>query len=97
MFVTNLSGGRFGEVNPLGIMFYNKIIDNLVLKGESFHFHFQNSKLFSSLNPNTFLDYTGIEPFVTIHHQDFPQELEEKYGSWLNPQMQYVKFTILLT
>ncbi|CAH1424084.1 unnamed protein product [Lactuca virosa] len=57
-----LPRGRFGEVNPLGIMFYNKIIDNLVLK--------------------------GIEPFVTIHHQDFPQELEEKYGSWLDPQMQ---------
>ncbi|KAL4555011.1 hypothetical protein LXL04_037621 [Taraxacum kok-saghyz] len=57
-----LPRGRFGKVNPLGIMFYNKIIDNLVLK--------------------------GIEPFVTIHHQDFPQELEEKYGSWLDPQMQ---------
>ncbi|XP_076890258.1 beta-glucosidase 18-like [Bidens hawaiensis] len=57
-----LPRGRFGEVNSLGIMFYNKIIDNLILK--------------------------GIEPFVTIHHMDFPQELEEKYGSWLDPQMQ---------
>ncbi|KAI7733362.1 hypothetical protein M8C21_015695 [Ambrosia artemisiifolia] len=57
-----LPRGRFGEVNPLGVLFYNKIIDNLVLK--------------------------GIEPFVTIHHEDFPQELEEKYGSWLDPQMQ---------
>ncbi|KAM0063332.1 putative beta-glucosidase [Helianthus debilis subsp. tardiflorus] len=57
-----LPRGRFGEVNPLGIMFYNNIIDNLVLK--------------------------GIEPFVTIHHEDFPQELEDKYGSWLDPQMQ---------
>ncbi|KAK9069083.1 hypothetical protein SSX86_013199 [Deinandra increscens subsp. villosa] len=57
-----LPRGRFGEVNPLGIMFYNKIIDNLILK--------------------------GIEPFVTIHHNDLPQELEEKYGSWLDPQMQ---------
>ncbi|KVI02193.1 Glycoside hydrolase, catalytic domain-containing protein [Cynara cardunculus var. scolymus] len=54
-------GGRFGEVNPAGIMFYNKIIDNLILK--------------------------GIEPFVTIFHNDFPQELEERYGSWLNPEM----------
>ncbi|MFS7984476.1 putative beta-glucosidase [Helianthus anomalus] len=57
-----LPRGRFGEVNPLGIMFYNNIIDNLVLK--------------------------GIEPFVTIHHEDFPQELEDKYGSWLDSQMQ---------
>ncbi|KVI10509.1 Glycoside hydrolase, catalytic domain-containing protein [Cynara cardunculus var. scolymus] len=58
-----LPRGRFGEVNPSGIMFYNEIIDDLVLK--------------------------GIEPFVTIHHQDFPQELERKYGSWLDTQMHF--------
>ncbi|PWA85749.1 beta-glucosidase 16 [Artemisia annua] len=57
-----LPKGRFGLANPLGIMFYNKIIDNLILK--------------------------GIEPFVTIHHMDLPQELEDKYGAWLDPQMQ---------
>ncbi|XP_035839873.1 beta-glucosidase 18 isoform X4 [Helianthus annuus] len=57
-----LPSGRFGEVNPLGIRFYNNIVDNLIHK--------------------------GIEPFVTIHHNDLPQELEEKYGAWLDPQMQ---------
>ncbi|KAI3755811.1 hypothetical protein L1987_55618 [Smallanthus sonchifolius] len=57
-----LPRGRFGKVNPAGIMFYNKIIDNLIFK--------------------------GIEPFVTIHHVDLPQELEDIYGSWLNPEMQ---------
>ncbi|XWS11076.1 hypothetical protein CRYUN_Cryun38cG0052700 [Craigia yunnanensis] len=56
-----LPRGRFGEVNPSGIKFYNKIIDNLLLK--------------------------GIEPFVTIHHFDLPQELEDRYGSWLSPLM----------
>ncbi|XP_024959160.1 beta-glucosidase 18-like isoform X2 [Cynara cardunculus var. scolymus] len=56
-----LPRGRFGEVNPAGIMFYNKIIDNLILK--------------------------GIEPFVTLYHGDFPHELEERYGSWLNAEM----------
>ncbi|KAK3037916.1 hypothetical protein RJ639_031807 [Escallonia herrerae] len=30
----------------------------------------------------------AIEPFVTIHHHDFPQELEDRYGSWLSPLMQ---------
>nr|GEV10088.1 reverse transcriptase domain-containing protein [Tanacetum cinerariifolium] len=28
-----LPRGRFGEVNPAGIMFYNNLIDNLILKG----------------------------------------------------------------
>ncbi|XAR56567.1 Beta-glucosidase [Bertholletia excelsa] len=57
-----LPRGRFGEVNPSGVAFYNKIIDLLVLR--------------------------GVEPFVTIHHNDFPKELEDRYGSWLSPQMQ---------
>ncbi|PSS16204.1 Beta-glucosidase [Actinidia chinensis var. chinensis] len=57
-----LLGGKFGEVNPNGVKFYNNIIDNLLLK--------------------------GIQPFVTIAHHDFPQELEDRYGSWLSPLMQ---------
>lgn len=57
-----LPRGRFGEVNPLGVAFYNKIIDNILLK--------------------------GIEPFVTIYHEDMPQELEDRYGSWLNSLIQ---------
>ncbi|KAK4484881.1 hypothetical protein RD792_007481 [Penstemon davidsonii] len=57
-----LPRGKFGEVNQAGVMFYNKVIDNLLLK--------------------------GIEPFVTIHHYDFPQELEDRYGGWLSPLMQ---------
>ncbi|CAI0439010.1 unnamed protein product [Linum tenue] len=57
-----LPRGRYGEVNPMGIMFYNRILDHLVLK--------------------------GIEPFVTIHHHDIPQELADRYGGWLSPLMQ---------
>ncbi|XP_039819400.1 beta-glucosidase 16-like isoform X3 [Panicum virgatum] len=30
----------------------------------------------------------GIQPFVTINHFDVPRELEERYGSWLSPEMQ---------
>ncbi|RZC56072.1 hypothetical protein C5167_014919 [Papaver somniferum] len=30
----------------------------------------------------------GIEPFVTLFHYDIPQELEDRYGSWLSPQIQ---------
>ncbi|KAK9268749.1 hypothetical protein L1049_000510 [Liquidambar formosana] len=57
-----LPRGRFGKVNPIGIMFYNKVVDNLLLR--------------------------GIEPFVTIHHHDIPQELEDRYGAWLSPLIQ---------
>ncbi|XP_040935406.1 beta-glucosidase 46-like isoform X1 [Gossypium hirsutum] len=30
----------------------------------------------------------GIEPFITLTHIDFPQELEDRYGSWLSPESQ---------
>ncbi|PIA30694.1 hypothetical protein AQUCO_05400061v1 [Aquilegia coerulea] len=57
-----LPRGRFGDINPSGIKFYNKLIDSLLLK--------------------------GIEPFVTISHHDIPQELEDRYQSWLSPLIQ---------
>ncbi|XAR56568.1 Beta-glucosidase [Bertholletia excelsa] len=65
-----LPRGRFGEVNPAGISFYNKILDNILLK--------------------------GIEPFVTIWHNDYPQELQDRYGAWLSPLMQedFVHFAV---
>jgi beta-glucosidase len=33
MFRLPRTEGRFGRVNPLGIEFYNKLIDSLLLKG----------------------------------------------------------------
>ncbi|WCJ20260.1 beta-glucosidase 47 [Euphorbia peplus] len=30
----------------------------------------------------------GIQPFVTLTHYDIPQELEDRYGSWLSPKIQ---------
>ncbi|XP_043694447.1 beta-glucosidase 18-like [Telopea speciosissima] len=30
----------------------------------------------------------GIQPFVTLNHFDIPQELEDRYGAWLNSQIQ---------
>ncbi|KAK6132718.1 hypothetical protein DH2020_033523 [Rehmannia glutinosa] len=63
-----LPRGKFGDVNQNAIAFYNKIIDNLLLR--------------------------GIEPFVTIFHNEYPQELEDRFRGWLSPLMQeeYVHF-----
>ncbi|KAD4982264.1 hypothetical protein E3N88_18935 [Mikania micrantha] len=30
----------------------------------------------------------GIQPFVSLTHYDIPQELEDRYGGWLSPQIQ---------
>lgn len=57
-----LPRGRFGEINHSGILFYNKLIDSLLLH--------------------------GIEPFVTLSHNDVPHELEKRYKSWLSPLIQ---------
>ncbi|XP_072987480.1 beta-glucosidase 18-like [Typha latifolia] len=57
-----LPRGRFGEINSIGIRFYDKLIDALLLK--------------------------GIQPFVTLNHYDIPQELEVRYGAWLNSEIQ---------
>ncbi|CAL5031062.1 unnamed protein product [Urochloa decumbens] len=43
-------------------------------------------KFYDSLINN--LLQKGIQPFVTINHFDVPKELEERYGSWLSPEMQ---------
>ncbi|XP_010533828.1 PREDICTED: beta-glucosidase 45 isoform X3 [Tarenaya hassleriana] len=29
----------------------------------------------------------GIQPFVTLNHLDYPQELEDRYQSWLSPEI----------
>ncbi|KAF3455230.1 hypothetical protein FNV43_RR05678 [Rhamnella rubrinervis] len=29
----------------------------------------------------------GIQPHITLHHSNFPQALENKYGGWVSPQM----------
>ncbi|XP_042452478.1 beta-glucosidase 18-like [Zingiber officinale] len=57
-----LPRGRLGGTNSLGIAFYNRLINALLLK--------------------------GIKPFATLNHYDIPQELEVRYGGWLNPQLQ---------
>lgn len=107
------SGGRFGRVNPIGVSFYNKILDNLLLKGtvqnfpSTIFFFFINIFAWAiwlwpllwirkfKIKIDRERNNAGIEPFVTISHDDFPQELEERYGSWLSPLMQYTQISLL--
>ncbi|KAH6795714.1 hypothetical protein C2S51_036700, partial [Perilla frutescens var. frutescens] len=57
-----LPRGTLGPVNQVAVLFYNKIIDNLLFR--------------------------GIQPFVTLFHFEYPQELEDGFGGWLSPLMQ---------
>ncbi|KAK8524347.1 hypothetical protein V6N12_029213 [Hibiscus sabdariffa] len=33
----------------------------------------------------------GIQPFITLTHIDLPQELEDRYRSWLSPKSQFLE------
>lgn len=37
---------------------------------------------------SSILLFSGIQPFVTLNHYDIPQELEDRYGSWLSAEIQ---------
>lgn len=39
----------------------------------------------------------GIEPFVTVHHYDMPQVLEQRDGGWLSPLLRYDFYFIFET
>ncbi|KAH7569533.1 hypothetical protein JRO89_XS06G0180300 [Xanthoceras sorbifolium] len=41
-------------------------------------------------NWDVFSHQPGIQPFVTLTHFDSPQEIEDRYGAWLNPKSQFL-------
>jgi beta-glucosidase len=47
----------FGQVNPAGLDFYDRLVDALLA--------------------------VNIEPFITLHHWDYPQTLQDR-GGWVN-------------
>jgi beta-glucosidase len=47
----------FGQVNPAGLDFYDRLVDTLLA--------------------------AKIEPFITLHHWDYPQALQDR-GGWVN-------------
>ncbi|KAK8974099.1 hypothetical protein V6N11_064587 [Hibiscus sabdariffa] len=92
-----LPKGRFGSVNKAGIMHYNKLINTFLLKGHSL----VSTSPLCYLDSNICIRYasdtriitlgnfiSGIQPFVSLTHYDIPQELENRYGAWLSPQVQ---------
>jgi beta-glucosidase len=96
--------GRFGGVNHAGVKFYNSLINGLLEKGTpsvlllcgqlppSTNAILQNKHAFQSSLFHLGLTFdtlgAGIQPFVTINHYDIPEELQERYNSWLNPEIQ---------
>ncbi|KAL5983745.1 glycosyl hydrolase 1 [Asimina triloba] len=55
-----IPNGR-GPVNPMGLQYYNNLIDELISN--------------------------GIQPHVTLFHDDMPQVLEDEYQGWLSPKI----------
>ncbi|CAI9303628.1 unnamed protein product [Lactuca saligna] len=82
-------------MHSLGIKAYRFSISwaRILPRGKSGEVNTAGITFYNEIIDNLILK--GIEPFVTMHHFDFPQELEVKYGSWLNPEMQeeFVVFT----
>ncbi|KAL5737966.1 hypothetical protein ACOSP7_030727 [Xanthoceras sorbifolium] len=75
-------------MNSLGVNAYRFSISwtRILPKGRFGEVNPSGIRFYSNLIDNLLL--RGIEPFVTIHHHDLPQELEDRYGSWLSPLIQ---------
>ena len=87
------SGGR-GPVNPKGLRFYKNLLDELkshgkivlpIIIGKTINCvlirNNMNWVCYCSLAWNV---SAGIEPHVTLYHDDLPQTLEDEYGGWFD-------------
>ncbi|PHT77139.1 hypothetical protein T459_20661 [Capsicum annuum] len=72
----------------LGVNAYRFSISwsRILPRGKSGQINPAGIKFYNNLIDNLLLK--GITPFVTIHHSDYPQEFEDRYGAWLSPLMQ---------
>ncbi|XP_059283635.1 beta-glucosidase 18-like isoform X1 [Lycium ferocissimum] len=83
---------RFQEdvelMHSIGLTAYRFSISwsRVVPRGRSGKVNFAGVTFYSKLIDSLLLK--GITPFVTVSHHDHPQELEERYGGWLDPIMQ---------
>ncbi|XP_078167091.1 beta-glucosidase 18-like [Carex rostrata] len=75
-------------MHSLGVNSYRFSISwSRILAGDRFQGVNQDGIQFYNNLINALL-LKGIEPFVTLNHYDIPQYLEDKYGGWLNPEIQ---------
>ncbi|XP_021294795.1 beta-glucosidase 46-like isoform X2 [Herrania umbratica] len=99
----NVIDGSNGDIAVDHYHRYMEDIDLMVSLGvNSYRFSISWARIlpkgkFGKVNPaginfyNRLIDallLKGIEPFVTLTHVDLPQEIEDRYGSWLSPESQ---------
>ncbi|KAM3222674.1 beta-glucosidase 18 isoform X1 [Capsicum annuum] len=72
----------------LGVNAYRFSISwsRILPRGKSGQVNSAGIKFYHNIIDNLLLK--GITPFVTIHHSDYPQEFEDRFGAWLSPLMQ---------
>ncbi|KAM3222672.1 beta-glucosidase 18 [Capsicum annuum] len=72
----------------LGVNAYRFSISwsRILPRGKSGQVNPAGIKFYNNVIDNLLLK--GITPFVTIHHNDYPQEFEDRFGAWLSPLMQ---------
>lgn len=90
------SGGR-GPVNPKGLRFYKDLIDELIRHGKNKIMLLITTfgLIMSFVLERTWINWsvwyewvsTGVEPHVTLYHNDLPQVLEDEYGGWIDKKI----------
>jgi beta-glucosidase len=81
-------------VNPLGVKFYNNVINELLHNGQIPIYIVFLILSIKSVCVCIFiyflLIWAGIKPLVTLLHYDPPQSLYDEYGGFLSSKIVYV-------
>ncbi|EEF44249.1 beta-glucosidase, putative [Ricinus communis] len=92
MYIPTYQVGMFKEdielMHSLGVNSYRFSISwsRVLPKGRFGEVNSEGIKFYNSLIAALLLK--GIQPFVTLNHFEIPQELEDRYGSWLSSKIQ---------
>ncbi|KAG6538609.1 hypothetical protein ZIOFF_003733 [Zingiber officinale] len=85
IYYGNIEDGGNGDIAD---DHYHRFMEDINLMQELGVNSYRFSISWSRVLPSEFSGSIGIQPFVTINHFDIPQELEDRYGSWLSTHIQ---------